>query len=97
MFFYFGFGVFVSPHWSFKVHFETKLKTVSGVIQVHAQYRQFTIQSQASNYMLAVDGYSGNAGNGFLEGSLELFGVNRTMTIHNGMMFSTYDRDNDNW
>ncbi|XP_034021036.1 fibrinogen beta chain [Thalassophryne amazonica] len=65
--------------------------------KVYAQYRKFTIQSEASNYVLAVDGYSGNAGNGLLEGSLELFGENRTMTIHNGMMFSTYDRDNDNW
>ncbi|XP_035989867.1 fibrinogen beta chain [Fundulus heteroclitus] len=65
--------------------------------KVHAQYQQFTIQSETSNYVLAVSGYSGNAGNGFLEGALELFGENRTMTIHNGMMFSTYDRDNDNW
>uniref|UniRef100_A0A672HJN0 Fibrinogen beta chain n=1 Tax=Salarias fasciatus TaxID=181472 RepID=A0A672HJN0_SALFA len=65
--------------------------------KVHAQYQQFTIQSETSNYVLAVNGYSGNAGNGLLEGSLELFGENRTMTIHNGMMFSTYDRDNDNW
>ncbi|GLD68581.1 fibrinogen beta chain [Lates japonicus] len=64
---------------------------------VHAQYNQFTIQSESSNYVMAVDGYSGNAGNCFLEGSLQLFGENRTMTIHNGMMFSTYDRDNDNW
>lgn len=67
------------------------------VIQVHAQYRQFTVQSDTSSYVLSVDGYSGNAGNSFMEGSLELFGVNRTMTIHNGMKFSTYDRDNDNW
>lgn len=65
--------------------------------KVHAQYRQFTIQSETSNYVMAVDGYSGNAGNCFLEGSLQLFAENRTMTIHNGMMFSTYDRDNDNW
>ncbi|GLD53762.1 fibrinogen beta chain [Lates japonicus] len=65
--------------------------------KVHAQYNQFTIQSESSNYVMAVDGYSGNAGNCFLEGSLQLFGENRTMTIHNGMMFSTYDRDNDNW
>ncbi|XP_053199637.1 fibrinogen beta chain [Scomber japonicus] len=65
--------------------------------QVYAQYQQFTIQTEASNYVMAVDGYSGNAGNGFLLGSMELFGENRTMTIHNGMMFSTYDRDNDNW
>lgn len=68
-----------------------------GLAQVHAQYRQFTVQSDASSYVLSVDGYSGNAGNSFMEGSLELFGVNRTMTIHNGMRFSTYDRDNDNW
>ncbi|KAM8747561.1 fibrinogen beta chain [Acanthopagrus schlegelii] len=65
--------------------------------KVHAQYNQFTIQSETSNYVLAVDGYSGTAGNCFLDGSLELYGENRTMTIHNGMMFSTYDRDNDNW
>ncbi|XP_029283127.1 fibrinogen beta chain [Cottoperca gobio] len=65
--------------------------------KVYAQYRQFTIQSETSNYVMAVNGYSGNAGNCFLEGSLELFNENRTMTIHNGMMFSTYDRDNDNW
>ncbi|XP_076019062.1 fibrinogen beta chain [Genypterus blacodes] len=65
--------------------------------KVYAQYQQFTVQSDTSNYILAVGGYSGNAGNSFLEGSLELQGVNRTMTIHNGMMFSTYDRDNDNW
>ncbi|KAM9425665.1 fibrinogen beta chain [Pholidichthys leucotaenia] len=65
--------------------------------KVHAQYQQFTVQTEVSQYVLAVDGYSGNAGNGFLEGSLELYGENRTMTIHNGMKFSTYDRDNDNW
>ncbi|XP_068612221.1 fibrinogen beta chain [Brachionichthys hirsutus] len=65
--------------------------------KVSAHYSQFTVQSDASNYVMAVGGYSGTAGNGFLEGSSELFGENRTMTIHNGMMFSTYDRDNDNW
>lgn len=70
---------------------------MSDLAQVRAQYQKFTVQSGASNYVLSVDGYSGNAGNSFMEGSLELFGENRTMTIHNGMMFSTYDRDNDNW
>uniref|UniRef100_A0A1A8IXJ0 Fibrinogen beta chain n=2 Tax=Nothobranchius kuhntae TaxID=321403 RepID=A0A1A8IXJ0_NOTKU len=65
--------------------------------KVHAQYTQFTVQSDVSSYVLSVGGYSGNAGNTFLEGALELFGENRTMTIHNGMMFSTFDRDNDNW
>ncbi|KAM3857483.1 uncharacterized protein ACN63O_018510 [Diretmus argenteus] len=65
--------------------------------KVYAQYRQFTIQSETSNYILAINDYSGTAGNTFLEGSTQLYGENRTMTIHNGMMFSTYDRDNDNW
>ncbi|XP_040038459.2 fibrinogen beta chain isoform X2 [Gasterosteus aculeatus] len=65
--------------------------------RVHAQYRQFTVMGETASYVLAVDGYSGNAGNSLLEGTYELFGENRTMTIHNGMMFSTYDRDNDNW
>ncbi|CAL1591074.1 unnamed protein product [Knipowitschia caucasica] len=65
--------------------------------KVHAHYQQFAVQGDLTNYVLAVDRYSGTAGNCFLEGSTELFGINRTMTIHNGMMFSTYDRDNDNW
>uniref|UniRef100_A0A3B1IKS5 Fibrinogen beta chain n=1 Tax=Astyanax mexicanus TaxID=7994 RepID=A0A3B1IKS5_ASTMX len=65
--------------------------------KVHAQYQQFTVQGEASNYILAVDKYTGTAGNTLVEGAKELFGVNRTMTIHNGMMFSTYDRDNDRW
>lgn len=69
----------------------------SSLTQVHAQYQQFTIQSEASNYVLAMSDYSGTAGNSLMEGTSELFGENRTMTIHNGMMFSTYDRDNDNW
>ncbi|XP_074518071.1 fibrinogen beta chain [Halichoeres trimaculatus] len=65
--------------------------------KVHAQYQQFTVQSESSAYVLAVADYSGTAGNSFLEGTSTLTGENRTMTIHNGMMFSTYDRDNDNW
>ncbi|XP_016375378.1 fibrinogen beta chain [Sinocyclocheilus rhinocerous] len=65
--------------------------------KVYAQYEQFTVQGEATNYILAVGRYSGTAGNAFLDGATELFGENRTMTIHNGMMFSTYDRDNDKW
>ncbi|XP_061619990.1 fibrinogen beta chain [Phyllopteryx taeniolatus] len=65
--------------------------------KVYAQYRQFTVQSESSNYVLAVSDYSGNAGNCLLDGALELFGENRTMTKHHGAMFSTSDRDNDNW
>lgn len=65
--------------------------------KVYAQYEQFTVQGEATNYILAVGRYSGTAGNTLLDGATELFGENRTMTIHNGMMFSTYDRDNDKW
>nr|XP_055061927.1 fibrinogen beta chain [Misgurnus anguillicaudatus] len=66
-------------------------------LKVHAQYEQFTMQGESTNYILSVNRYSGTAGNTFMEGANELFGENRTMTIHNGMMFSTYDRDNDKW
>uniref|UniRef100_A0A8C9SRL7 Fibrinogen beta chain n=1 Tax=Scleropages formosus TaxID=113540 RepID=A0A8C9SRL7_SCLFO len=65
--------------------------------RVQAKYNQFTVQGENSNYVLSVAGYSGTAGDGLLIGAKELSGENRTMTIHNGMMFSTYDRDNDNW
>ncbi|XP_006629595.2 fibrinogen beta chain [Lepisosteus oculatus] len=64
---------------------------------VSAQYLQFTVQNEASNYIMAVANYKGTAGNSLLEGAPQLYGENRTMTIHNGMMFSTYDRDNDRW
>ncbi|MGH0145544.1 UNVERIFIED_CONTAM: hypothetical protein FKN15_022851 [Acipenser sinensis] len=63
--------------------------------KVHAHYGQFTLQNEATKYTLAVGNYKGNAGNCLLEGAQQLYGENRTMTIHNGMMFSTYDRDND--
>ncbi|KAL4618128.1 fibrinogen beta chain [Arapaima gigas] len=65
--------------------------------RVHAKYSQFTVQGENSNYLMSVAGYSGTGGDGLLSGAKELSGENRTMTIHNGMMFSTYDRDNDNW
>ncbi|XP_056431764.1 fibrinogen beta chain [Gadus chalcogrammus] len=65
--------------------------------KVHAMYSKFTIQSESSNYLMSVDGYSGTAGNTLEQGATELYGENRTMTIHNGMMFSTFDRDNDKW
>ncbi|KAJ8262440.1 hypothetical protein GJAV_G00166500 [Gymnothorax javanicus] len=64
---------------------------------VKARYEQFTVQGEMSGYVLAAGKYSGTAGDTLLEGATELTGENRTMTIHNGMMFSTYDRDNDKW
>ena len=50
----------------------------------HAEYSTFRVLTETSNYELVVAGYSGNAGNDAL-------------SHQNGMMFSTYDRDNDLW
>jgi len=50
----------------------------------HAEYSTFRVLSEAYNYQLKVAGYSGNAGR-------------NSLSWHNGMMFTTYDRDNDLW
>jgi len=49
----------------------------------YAEYSTFVVLSEAYNYRLQVSGYSGNADDGFRQ--------------HNGMEFTTYDRDNDPW
>ena len=49
--------------------------------QNYAQYRYFSVDSTSANYKLNVGGYSGTAGD--------------SLTYHNGMQFSTHDRDND--
>ncbi|XP_060604596.1 techylectin-5B-like [Ruditapes philippinarum] len=49
----------------------------------YAKYSKFKIYPEEDNYKLEVSGYSGTAGD-----SLE---------YHNGMIFSTYDRDQDKW
>ena len=48
----------------------------------YAEYSSFVVMDEATNYLLYVAGYSGNAGQ-------DSFG------LQNGMMFTTYDRDND--
>ncbi|XP_053385206.1 ficolin-1-like [Mercenaria mercenaria] len=48
----------------------------------YAHYRDFNIGDAESSYQLSVGGYSGTAGDSLLR-------------YHNGMKFSTYDRDND--
>lgn len=65
--------------------------------KVKAFYGGFTVQNEANKYQISVSKYKGTAGNALMEGASQLFGENRTMTIHNGMYFSTYDRDNDGW
>ena len=48
----------------------------------YAEYSSFTVKNETSNYTLHVSGYSGNTGFDAFE-------------YHNGLMFTTYDRDND--
>ncbi|XP_077981303.1 fibrinogen C domain-containing protein 1-like [Glandiceps talaboti] len=47
----------------------------------YAEYTQFSITDEADNYTLSLGDYSGNAGD--------------SLRWHNGMFFSTRDRDND--
>ncbi|VDI24284.1 Hypothetical predicted protein [Mytilus galloprovincialis] len=47
----------------------------------YAEYTIFSIADEESNFRLLVYNYSGNAGDSF--------------SYHNGMMFSTFDKDND--
>ena len=49
----------------------------------YAQYSTFRVLPESDNYRMSVAGYSGNASDQF------------SSSYHNGMMFSTYDRDND--
>jgi len=53
-----------------------------------AEYSRFIVTSEASNYLMHVSGYSGNTGNA---------GGQYGFQYSDGMMFSTYDRDNDRW
>ena len=48
----------------------------------YAHYTHFTVGNPSTNYKLSVEGYSGTAGDSLA-------------SIHNGMQFSTKDRDND--
>ncbi|XP_063425416.1 microfibril-associated glycoprotein 4-like isoform X2 [Mytilus trossulus] len=49
--------------------------------KAYALFKSFKVGDQSTNYTLTISGYSGNAGD--------------SMTYHNNMPFSTYDRDND--
>ncbi|XP_033726203.1 angiopoietin-related protein 7-like [Pecten maximus] len=50
----------------------------------HAQYSTFSVGNEATNYRLTVSGFSGIVS---YDG----------MAVHNGMSFSTFDRDNDQY
>jgi len=48
-----------------------------------AEYGTFIVGSEVANYQLTVEKFSGNTGD--------------KLSYHSGAMFSTYDRDNDNY
>jgi len=62
----------------YKLRFELQFLNLSWY---WAEYSSFSVDSEASNYTLAIGGYWGNAGD--------------ALSVQNGKMFTTYDRDND--
>ena len=65
----------------YKLRFDLQDRNLSWY---YAEYSSFTVSGESRNYTLHVSGYSGNTGGDAL-------------SWHNGMMFTTYDRDNDPW
>jgi len=63
----------------YKVRFD--LQALASGQWYWAEYRTFTVDSEATKYRLTVSGYSGNAG--------------EAMSYHNGRQFTTFDNDND--
>ncbi|XP_072039206.1 microfibril-associated glycoprotein 4-like [Amphiura filiformis] len=57
----------------------------------YAVYDSFMISDNASNYALSVGTYSGNASDNLKRVR------HSSYTIHDGMQFTTYDRDNDHF
>ncbi|XP_033726183.1 angiopoietin-related protein 7-like [Pecten maximus] len=86
-----GFGNLLGNFWlgNDAIHYITLKPSVLRIELVswlgdarHAQYSTFKVENEADNYRLTVSGFSGD---------VRYDGMN----IHNGMAFSTYDRDND--
>ena len=61
----------------------TDLQSCNHSYWYYAEYSTFRVLSEADNYTLQVDGFSGNAGYDALRG------------FHNGQQFTTIDRDHD--
>jgi len=66
---------------SYRLRFDLQLRNLS---LYYAEYSSFLVYGEPRNYELLVSGYSGNVGGD-------------AFSYHNGMMFTTYDRDNDPW
>jgi hypothetical protein len=94
-----GFGNMNGEFWlgNDKIHRLTKRKIT--VLRVdmedwngttgYAMYSSFVIANESDSYFLDVNGYSGTAGDSLTISKLT------SSFIHNGMKFSTFDKDND--
>ncbi|BFZ04034.1 hypothetical protein BsWGS_07073 [Bradybaena similaris] len=60
---------------------ELRVDLVLNGVAHYAHYSVFNVDNEVLNYRMTVSGYSGNAGD--------------SLTYHNGMGFSTWDRDHD--
>ncbi|GFN84622.1 fibrinogen-like protein 1 [Plakobranchus ocellatus] len=87
-----GFGSMDGDFWlgNDKIHsltstgtFELRVDLRYNGNSVYAHYNSFSVGDEKSNYLLHVAHYDGNAGDSLI-------------VQHNGMPFSTHDRDNDN-
>ncbi|XP_071510649.1 fibrinogen-like protein 1 [Diadema antillarum] len=89
----FGFGDVLSEHWlgNDKIYHLTaqrdyELRVELGDFEgneAFAIYKSFRIDNETLNYQLHVSDYSGNAGD--------------SLSAHNGLLFTSQDRDNDNY
>ncbi|XP_013400765.1 microfibril-associated glycoprotein 4-like [Lingula anatina] len=86
-----GFGNLNGEHWlgndlinlltnQGRYELRVDMEDATGV-KAYARYDNFAISSERTNYQLTIGGYSGNAGD--------------SLGNHNGMAFSTKDKDND--
>ncbi|XP_076366570.1 uncharacterized protein LOC143255187 [Tachypleus tridentatus] len=86
-----GFGDPLQEFWigNEKIYLLTTAKEMKLRIELHdfdnnyaiAEYNRFHVSDEINNYKLSVSGYRGNASD--------------SLTLHDGKMFSTIDRDND--
>ena len=65
----------------YKLRFD--LQARANLSWYYAEHSWFQVEPEQTNYTLRAGGYRGNANDAF--------------SYHNGMMFTTYDRDNDPW
>jgi len=65
----------------YKLRFELRRQS-AGNVWYWAEYSTFVVTSEETKYLMHVDDYSSNIGDGFV-------------LNHDGAMFSTYDSDND--